>query len=166
MTAAAIVEAGRAAEDTETAERLVRLVDEHGLDTVAALWADSPARSLPGVLWRLYVLREWVRRDPAGVAADYDSGMHVAQVPRVVAGAAEPPTAEGLGTLLDAILGGVFSGDLAIALERAGAFCRVVSAGRVDRSEDDASARRAASLMDTADDLEAGARLWRSGDLV
>jgi hypothetical protein len=42
----------------------------------------------------------------------------------------------------------------------------VVSAGRVDRSEDAESARRAASLMDTAEDLEAGARLWRSGELV
>lgn len=166
MTASAIVEAGRSSEDTETAEHLVRLVDEHGLDTVAALWAGSPARSLPGVLWRLYVLREWVSRDPVGAAAEYDSGMHVAQVPRVVAGAAEPPTAEGLVMLLDAILGGVFTGDLAVALDRAGAFCRVVSAGRVDRSEDDASARRAAALIDTAEDLEAAALLWRSGELV
>ena len=37
------------------------LVDDLGLDTVAELWADRPARSLPGALWRLYALREWVR---------------------------------------------------------------------------------------------------------
>jgi hypothetical protein len=69
----------------------------------------------------------------------------------------------------------VFAGDLAVALERAGAFCRVVVAGRVQRADevedgDSAAAaaltRSAASLRDTADDLEAAAGLWRRHDLV
>ena len=65
-TAAAIVEAGRSSSDPATTARLVKLVDEHGIDTIADLWAGRPARSLPGALWRMYVLREWVRRDPVG----------------------------------------------------------------------------------------------------
>jgi len=64
---------------------------------------------------------------------------------------------------------------LAVALERAGAFCRVVAAGRAHRADDvepydDSRAalltRRSASLQQTAEDLEAAASLWRSHDLV
>jgi hypothetical protein len=174
-TATALVEAGRGAPDRDTTDRLVRLVDDHGLEMVAELWADRPARSLPGALWRLYLLRESVQRDPVGASADFTAGRHLAPVPRVVAGAAEPPTPEALRDLTDAILGGVFTGDLAVALERAGAFCRVVAAGRAARADDvdpldptagSAATRSSASLQHTAEDLEASATLWRAGSLV
>lgn len=174
-TASALVESGRAARDAATTRRLVRLVDDHGLDTVAELWADRPARSLPGVLWRIYALREWVRRSPADASRDFQAGCAAAPVPRVVAGVAEPPSPETLRVLADAILSGVFDGDLGVALERAGAFCRVVAAGRayraddVEQYDDDAAAlltRRSASLLRTAEDLEASANLWRTNDLV
>ncbi|HUX71349.1 MAG TPA: hypothetical protein VMV41_12605, partial [Cellulomonadaceae bacterium] len=59
-TAAAIVHQGRASDDPDLVARLVTLVEAEGLDVVAAMWADSPAGTLPGALWRLYVLREWV----------------------------------------------------------------------------------------------------------
>jgi hypothetical protein len=174
-TATALVESGRAARDTDTTARLVALVDEHGLDMVAELWADRPARSLPGVLWRIYALREWVRRAPVEAGRDFRTGSAVAPVARVVAGVAEPPTPETLRALADAILSGVFQGDLAVALERAGAFCRVVAAGRAHRADDvedyDGGAatlltRRSANLVRTAEDLEASAALWRTDDLV
>lgn len=173
-TAAALVRAGRAERDPATTARLVRLVDDHGLEVVAALWAGRPARSLPGALWRLYALREWVRCDPVEASADYARGQPVAPVPQVVAGAAEPPTPEALRDLADAILGGVFDGDHAVALERAGAFCRVVAAGRAHRADDveeydepraGALTRRSASLLATAEDLEAAAALCRTGRL-
>ncbi|HEX5568606.1 MAG TPA: hypothetical protein VFY14_17055 [Streptomyces sp.] len=173
-TAAVIVGTGRAARDPEVTARLVSLVEELGLSTVAELWADRPGRSLPGALWRLYALREWVRRDPVGASGDYAAGIRFADVPHVVAGVAEPPGPEELRTLTDAILTGVFQGDLAIALERAAAFCRVVSAGRADladaRDADDpcgasAQTRRAAAMLTTGEDLEMCARLWRAGNL-
>ena len=63
-----LVSAGRDSEDPQVQARLVRLVDEVGLDTLADLWSQRPARSLPGALWRLYALREWVRSDPVGAA--------------------------------------------------------------------------------------------------
>ena len=173
-TATALVTAGRRTGDPDTAARLVRLVDDVGIDTVAEMWAERPARSLPGALWRLYALREWVRVDPTGASVDFSAGEHLAEVARVVAGAAEPPTPEALRALLDEILGGVFRGDLAVALERAGAFARVVAAGRASRADDSAAdhdaahelTRRSASLLQTAEDLEAAAALWRSADLV
>ena len=46
-TAAALVHAGRAASDPAVTERLVALVDDIGLSTVAELWSQRPARSLP-----------------------------------------------------------------------------------------------------------------------
>jgi hypothetical protein len=174
-TATLLVESGRATTDEAARARLVALVDEVGLDTIADLWAQRPPRSLPGALWRLYVLREWVRRDAVGATHDFAAGRATAPVAHVVAGAAEPPTPEALRTLLDAILHGVFAGDLAVALERAGAFCRVVVAGRVHRADDveagdpsgaDALTRSSSSLLRTAEDLEAAAALWRGENLV
>ena len=155
-TAAAIVDAGRGAGDPELTARLVGLVDDQGLSTLADLWADRPARSLPGALWRLYLLREGVRRDPVGNARDYAEGQSLAQVAHVVAGVADPTGPEQVSALADAVLTGVFQGDLAVALERAGAFCRVTSTGRAQR----------AAELEPAEDLEAAARLWRAGDLT
>jgi hypothetical protein len=171
-TAAAMVEAGRSTEDPQVTERLVRLVDDHGLDTIAELWSGRPACSLPGALWRLYVVREWVRRDSVGVAGDYVAGRRLAQVADVIAGVAEPPGPEELRALVDAVLTGVYAGDLDVALERAAAFCRVVSAGRAVLAQDLADqaclelTQRAAALSDTAGDLEAAARAWRARDLT
>jgi hypothetical protein len=174
-TAAVIVRTGRAARDPDLTCKLVALVDDLGLSTIAELWADLPARTLPGALWRLYALREWVCRDAVGASADYAAGIRFADVPHAVAGVAEPPGPVELQELTDAILTGVFEADLAIALERASGFCRVVAAGRAQRANDSdahdplwgsAQTRRAASLLTTADDLEACARLWRKGDLV
>ena len=174
-TAAVLVGAGRASEDPAVTSRLVALVDELGLSTLAELWADRPARSLPGALWRLYALHEWVQRSPEEASADYTAGVRFADVNHVVAGVAEPPGPQEIRSLADAILRGVFEGDLAVALERAGAFCRVVSSGRADRAHttdvQDAEAastqtRRASSLLSTAEDLEACARLWRADELL
>ena len=59
-----VVGVGRTAADPHVTARLVALVDELGLDTIADLWSVMPAGTLPGALWRPYVLREWVVRSP------------------------------------------------------------------------------------------------------
>ncbi|MDV3223274.1 hypothetical protein [Intrasporangium sp.] len=161
-TAAALVRAGRAATDPDVTERLVAIVDDIGLSTLAELWSQRPARSLPGSLWRLYVLREWVRRFPVEASREYAAGIRFTTPNHAVAGVAEPPGPAEMERLVDEILRGVFSGDLAIALERAAAFCRVVSAGRADISAGSESAEHAANLLVMAEDLTAGARLWRA----
>ena len=98
-TAVLLVESGRATDDPAARARLVHLVEDVGLDTVAEMWAQRPARSLPGALWRLYALREWVRTDAGVAAADFSAGRDVAPVPHVIAGAADPPTPEALRVL-------------------------------------------------------------------
>ncbi|VTR77987.1 hypothetical protein CHMI_02763 [Cellulomonas hominis] len=174
-TAAAIVHGGRSGgDDPALVERLVRLVETEGLDVVAALWSNAPATTLPGTLWRLYVLREWVRRDPRTIADRYRLGLEVAPVQHVVVGVVSPPGPDEVRDVLDAVLSGVYTGDLAVALERGGAFCRVLATGaafdadHLDLAPGDTSARltrSAGSLVRTAEELEHAAGLWRAGAL-
>ena len=170
-TAAAVVHGGRLrGEDPELVARLVALVDAEGLDTVASLWSQSPPQTLPGALWRLYLLREWVRRDPRRIADRYRLGLHRAEVAGAVAGVAGTPGPDEVVDLADAVLTGVYRADLAVALERAGAFLRVLATGSAldadwiaDTDQEHAThvTRRASALLTTAEELEAAAGLWR-----
>lgn len=174
QTAAILVGTGRAAHDPEVTSRLVALVDELGLSTVADLWSGRPARSLPGALWRLYALREWVQRNPLQASREYAAGIRFTDVAHAIAGIAEPPQPEELQRVVDEILTGVFDGDFALALDRAAAFCAVIAAGRAELAHDTDAAdpdtateltRTGAALLATAEDLRAGANLWRAGEL-
>jgi hypothetical protein len=170
-TAEALVRHGRTGGD-EVAARLVELADEHGIDEVATLWSDRPADTLPGALWRMYALRAGIRRDPRMIARAFDAGRHRAPVHEAVAGVADPPGPDEMRQLADAVLAGAFVGDLAVAMERAGAFCRVVSTGWAlladDAADPQAAAgltRRAADLQRTGAQLEAAGARWRDGTL-
>lgn len=173
-TASALVRHGRDGRPDVTA-RLVALADEHGLDAMAELWADRPADSLPGALWRVYALRAGIRRDPVGMARAFDLGRRHAPVSEAVAGVAEPPGPAEVQDVADAVLTGAFTGDLAVALERAAAFCRVVSTGWAVEAGDETEGpqgetagrltRRAADLARTGGELETAAARWRSGAL-
>jgi hypothetical protein len=175
-TAAAVVRLGRSPDaDSELTARLVALADEAGLDALADLWRDSSADSLPGTLWALYLLRTWVRRGGVEASRVYAAGRPLAEVSDAVAGVAEPPGPDEMACLGDAVLTSVFDGDLAVALERAAAFSRVVAAGRLaladdaDDSGDDLEAARQTRLASgnvrMADQLTESARLWRRGVL-
>lgn len=173
-TARAVVHQARASEDPEVVARLVRLVESEGLDVVAALWADAAPATLPGALWRLYVLREWVRRDPQTVTLRYRLGVDAAPVQEAVAGVPRPPSPDDVRALADDVLSGVYAGDLGVALERAAAFCRILATGAAfdaDAREvaDPGGALRmtrgAADLQRTATELEHTAGMWRAGTL-
>lgn len=170
-TAEALVRHGRSG-DGHVAARLVALTDEHGIDEVADLWAERPADTLPGALWRLYAVRAGVRGDPAGLARAFDAGRHRAPVHEAVAGVGEPPGPAEMLTVADAVLAGAFTGDLAVAMERAGAFCRVVATGWALLADDERDGeratiltRRASDLVRTGAQLEAAAARWRAGTL-
>lgn len=171
-TAATIVRRGRASDDPDVVQRLVALVEDEGLETVAGMWADSPATSLPGALWRLYALRTWVRRDPRTAAERYRVGTGRAEVHDVVAGVVSPPGPEEMCAVVDEVLSGVYTADLAVALERAAAFCRVLAVGSALDADHEADADRAgtitrgaAGLIRTAEELETAAGLWRADAL-
>lgn len=190
MTASVVVGRGRAQATPEVIDRLITLVDREGIDVVAGMWADSAANTLPGVLWRMYSLREQVRVAPDLITAHYRAGLAAAEVQHAVVGVIEPPEPTDILRLLDTVLSGLFTGDFAVALERAAAFSRVLSTGAAYESERldavrltgpapnrrdtavrdaDRSARRlvAAALhhSEVAKELTFAAQLWRQNRL-
>ncbi|WP_235547620.1 MULTISPECIES: hypothetical protein [unclassified Nocardioides] len=129
-----LVRGTKDAADAAVAERLLHLADTEGIETIAEVWSGSPADSLAGCLWRLYLLRSWVYADPLGVSRQFDAGRRSAQVARVVAGVADPPGPEQLKAMIDEVLRGIAGSDFADVLLRAAAFARVVATGRASLS--------------------------------
>jgi len=175
-TARLLVEGARDTEDAATTRRIVALADEFGLETLADLWADSPPDSLPGALWRLYALRQWVHADAAGAARQFAEGRRRAPVLDVVAGVADPPGPDEVRLLVDTLLSGAARGDVATTFERAAAFARVVAVGRAELAADSTGATAlgddgreaseltlsASRLVRTAEQLEQAARHERN----
>ena len=132
-------------------------------------------KSLPGALWRIYLLRLLIRQDPEGTAFLFQRGTEViATIDPVVAGASMPTGPAEIIELADRILRGVFEGDFAVALDRAAAFCRVTAAGCTSVADDlDATeperaselTTRALRFTKTAEELTSCARLWRHESL-
>ena len=175
-TAHALLSRAREDRDGQVVDRLVAFTDEHGIDDIAELWSRSPARSLPGTLWRLYLIQLMIHDDPHTAALLYERGrLEIASVDPVVAGAPTPAGPEELVDLVDTILRGLFQGDFAVALDRAAAFCRVEASGASHLADDyepteperaSALTTRALRLADYATDLTACAALWRRESLT
>ena len=174
-TAHALLSRVRESDEPGVVDRLVAYTDEHGIDAVAELWSRASPRSLPGTLWRLYLLRTMIRQDAEGTSFYYQRGSEISvTIDAVVAGATAPTGPPEILILADEILRGAFTGDFAVALDRAAAFCRVASAGCTSVADDvDALSperateltTRALRLTQTAAELGSAARLWRSGGL-
>lgn len=170
-TAGALLARVREDPSDAVVERLVGFTAEHGIDTLAELWSRSPARSLPGALWRLYLLQLMIHKNPETAALLYERGrVALRSADEVIAGAPSPAGPDELVSLIDTILRGLFRGDFAVALERAASFCRVQAAGSTSVADDyDVSepprasmlTARALRLSTYADDLGSAAGLWR-----
>lgn len=156
-------------------ERAVRFADDNGIDALAELWSHASPHSLPGALWRVYLLRDVIRQQPEHIAVAFERGVHVSPTADAyVAGAPVPTGPHEVGEMADLILHGVFAGDLSDALDRAAAFCRLTSLGDVslvaDIEEHDAEGAvrltaQAARLGTMAEELTRCARLWRDDSL-
>ena len=155
--AALLVRGARESDDDEVADRLLHLADTEGIEAIAEVWSGSPADSLAGCLWRLYLLRSWVYADPVGVAREFDAGRTRAQVAQVVAGVAEPPGPEELKAMVDQVLRGIAGSDFADVLFRAAAFARVVATGRAGLP--DPSDQEVRRMLQLAEQLEAAAHI-------
>ncbi|WP_426242034.1 hypothetical protein [Nocardioides sp. LHG3406-4] len=158
-----LVRGARGSADADVADRVLHLAETEGLETLAELWAGSPADSLAGSLWRLYLIRAWVYADPAGVAAQFEAGRAQAQVARVVAGVADPPGPDELRAMVDDVLRGITAGDFADVLLRASAFARVVTTGRASL---DAGHDETVRLLTLAEQLESAAHLEMRRELA
>jgi len=173
-TAQALLARVRADPDPEIVARLIAYTDRHGIDAIAELWSGASAKSLPGALWRIYLLRTLIGQDAEMLSLAYRRGTEISHtIDQVVAGAAAPAGPAEIRELADRVLHGVFTGDFAVALERAAAFARVSSTGFTSLADDADAAdsvhhdrsttltRRALRLTELADELTSCAKLWR-----
>lgn len=171
-SAHALIRQGRDAADPEITERFVTLAETEGIEAIAELWADSPARSLAGALWRIYALRAAVQKSPERMSEYYRLGRSQS-APSAIAGVAEPPTAEEMSRLANHILAGMYAGEIDVAFDRAGAFCRVIARGQalwadkqhLEHREATRLTENADQLVRTAEELESSARAQRAGTL-
>ncbi|MER7606843.1 hypothetical protein [Nocardioides sp. NPDC127503] len=152
--ATALVRGARDSDDPAVAERILHLAESEGIETIAEVWSSSPAESLAGCLWRLYLLRSWVYADPVGAAREFEAGRAKAQVAQVVAGVAEPPGPQELKAMVDEVLRGIAGSDFAVVLLRAAAFSRVIAAGRA-ALDPDADAKDVRNMLQLSEQLEA-----------
>lgn len=173
--------------DLLTRQAVVDAVARHGVDDVAQMWASSPATTLPGALWRLFLVREWVRRDPDLVERRYATTVDLRQDPAAQerlshllratqADQVRPvPSPEQVREVIDQVLAGALTdprGELARVLTVAAAFLRALAAGSTPVwIEDDADelavqvTRRDSALLRTAEELSEAARRAASGNL-
>lgn len=164
-TASALLHRVRAADDPASVEQLLAYTDANGVSELAELWSSSAATSLPGALWRLYRVRQVVMDSPESASYLFRRGLEVDHgVNQAIAGSPTAPGPDELVELATRILRGAFTGDFAVALERAAAFCRVLAFGSddVDRGEASERGHRYRAL---ADEFTAAAALWRQDRL-
>lgn len=152
QSAVALVRGARNSSDPAVAERVIRLAESEGLDSLAQLWSQAPADTVAGCLWRLYLLRSWVYADPVRAAREFDAGRHRLPVARVVAGVAEPPGPEELRMMVDQVLRGIAERDFADVLFRAAAFAHVIASGRAVLGEESGSSQL--RVLSLAEQLE------------
>ncbi|KAB8299449.1 short-chain dehydrogenase/reductase SDR [Bifidobacterium apri] len=193
-SAAALLDRVHHTEDPQVVQRVITLVDTEGVDIIAQLWSNAEPDSLPGIMWRLYLLRTWMRRNREQIARLWRFGEPVATTASAIVGVDETPDAEDIARTADSILSGAFTGDFAVALDRASAFTDVIANGlrvqahritaaqqeRTSSSISDGDERlaahdaqtraarlmhTAANLLTTSRDFREGAHLWRRGRL-
>lgn len=145
--------------DTDLVERVLHLADEEGLGVIAELWSHAAPETIAGSLWRLYLLRTWVYRQPERAALEFATGRAYAPVHEVLAGVVDPPGPQEVAELVDTVVRGIIGDDFDVALDRAAAFAHIVGVGRGQLDSEDP--RSAARLLDMATHLRNAAALER-----
>ncbi|MDK8100588.1 MAG: hypothetical protein E6700_10295 [Winkia neuii] len=149
--------------------RLREIAASGNVDLVAELWSGQPATTLPGALWRLYLLREWARRDKQTTLDRYNQGL---QAPKASHGVDTPPPFKQAFGAINQVLGGAPEDTeeplawVGSRLVVAAQVMRILAAGAAGpdwiTSDQDALAdqvtRRAAALTKTAKDFEEAAK--------
>ena len=158
-----------AAADRDLAARVGAIIDAEGLDEIAALWSRSPASTLPGTLWRLYLVRAWIARDPDTIAERFRAGGAAGASATGDDGHVLEPGE--LSEALSQLFAGTSDRDLADLLRQTAAFLRTLAASSETgwQTGDEEAARpvtgRTNAITATAEELEASAARSRAGTL-
>ncbi len=185
VTAEGLLHKVRVSQDPIIVQRVVTLVENEGVEIIAELWEDAEPTSLPGVLWRLYLLRSWMRKNPGLLSRLWRLGEPQGGAASAVTGIDEAPTPEDITRTADSILSGAFMGDFAVALDRSVVFIQVIVRGAHEfidqrKNEEQYKDEYACSIVEKQilatlhmckklDQVEEvfriGAKKWRAGEL-
>ena len=61
--------------DETVRQRIIELTKKEGVDTIAELWVSSPEDTLPGIMWRGFLIKEWIRREKQTVELRYNASL-------------------------------------------------------------------------------------------
>lgn len=159
--------------DDETKTRLLNHLQENGVDELAELWSRSPATTLPGILWRLLLIDQWVRRFPEGVNTRFKQGLNSPHLSEYLdIEGAHSLDFPGWKKQLETVFWGQFDGNFADFLDESQAVLRVLAASEpiwMKADSQDALANeitvRDNALLVTAEELLEAASLYREGRL-
>lgn len=160
-------------ESDENVQRLRQLLESGGIDTVSELWSTSPASTLPGTLWRLYLVYQWYLRDPQLVNERFQQGLAALDIGDIFSREHSDKSVANLMDKLAALWQAQTSiAELAPLLDRVSDFLQVlasgVSAEWIKDSRDelaDSVTLRPQALLQTADDLKLSARAAKANHL-
>ena len=160
-------------ESDENVQRLRQLLESGGIDTVSELWSTSPASTLPGTLWRLYLVYQWYLRNPQLVNERFQQGLAALDIGDIFSREHSDKSVANLMDKLAALWQAQTSiAELAPLLDCVSDFLQVlasgVSAEWIKDSRDelaDAVTLRPQALLQTADDLKLSARAAKANHL-
>ncbi len=160
-------------ESDKNVQRLRQLLESGGVDTVSELWSNSPAGTLPGTLWRLYLVYQWYLRDPNLVNERFWQGLAALDIGAVFSVEhCEKSVAALMEKLAELWKAQVSIAQLAPLLDRVSDFLQVlasgVSAEWIKDARDelaDPVTLRPEALLQTASDLKLSARAAQANRL-
>ena len=160
-------------ESDENVQRLRQLLESGGIDTVSELWSTSPASTLPGTLWRLYLVYQWYLRNPQLVNERFQQGLAALDIGDIFSRKHSDKSVANLMDKLAALWQAQTSiAELAPLLDRVSDFLQVlasgVSAEWIKDSRDELAytvTLRPQALLQTADDLKLSARAAKANHL-
>lgn len=153
--------------DEEAVKQLRESVRREGVDIVAAAWARSPDFTLPGALWRIYLLWQWHQMNPEVLQARYDEGIEELQREGAQKSEMPPPLGEVIRGVEGVLAGYATEEDLAPVLSAAASVMRTMALGvrfGPDWITEDGHrlahtvTRRPEALLKTAAELEESAK--------
>lgn len=160
-------------DDPAVVARVRKLVEQEGIDVLAESWVRSPEDTLPGIFWRGYLLREWIRRNGDDVVERYNTACaHAREMGKngetVIAITPKPGTVR---QEWDLVFSGAFEGEIADVLTdsaRVAFFLAAPGPNWIDSENDPLATRvtlRDKALFLTAQEFRNAAKLAFEGRL-
>ncbi len=160
--------------DEFTVEKLRETVRTKGVDVVAEAWSRSPEFTLPGALWRVYLVCQWHQMNPDVLQERYAEGKATMEAQGVANDDTVPDLDEVIRADEGLLAGYATEDNLAPVFEANADLLRVLAAGVTHGPkwiEDDRHelahpvTRRADALIATALELDESARQAAAGTL-